>query len=57
MLDKQIIDNVFQKISKMQLENSISINSMKTFLPLIKMLYGKNNKNLKEDCISKNYVY
>ncbi len=57
MIDKQIIDNVFQKISKMQLENSISINSMKTFLPLIKMLYGKNNKNLKEDCISKNYIY
>ena len=57
MLDKQIIDYVFQKIAKMQLEKSISINSVKTFLPLIKILYGKNNYNLKEDYISKNYIY
>ena len=57
LLDKDIIDYVFQKIAKMQLEKNINIDSFDIYIPLIEILYGKNNLNLKYDKLAKNYIY
>ena len=57
LLNKDIIDYVFQKIAKMQLETNITIDSFDIYIPLIEILYGKNNLNLKYDKLAKNYIY
>ena len=57
LLNKDIIDYVFQKIAKMQLEQTLTIDSFNIYLSLIEILYGKNNLNWKKDYIAKNYIY
>ena len=57
LLNKDIIDYVFQKISLIQLEKKLTIDSFKIYLPLIEILYGKNKLNNKCDIIAKNYIY
>ena len=57
LLDKNIIDYVFQKIAKLQLEQTLTIDTFNIYLPLIEILYGKNTLNLKYDLIAKNYIY
>ena len=57
LLNKDIIDYVFQKISLLQLEEKLTITSFNTFIPLIEILYGKNELNIKREEIAKNYIY
>ena len=57
LLNKDIIDYVFQKISKLQLEEKLTITSFNIFIPLIEILYGKNELNIKQEEIAKNYIY
>ena len=57
LLNKDIIDYVFQKISKLQLEDKLTITSFNIFIPLIEILYGKNELNIKGEEIAKNYIY
>ena len=57
LLNKDILDYVFQKIAKMQLEQTLSIDSFNIYLSLIEILYGKNNLKYKNDYIAKNYIY
>ena len=57
LLNKDITDYVFQKIAKMQLEKTLTIDSFNIYVPLLEILYGKNNLNPQYDIIAKNYIY
>ena len=57
LLNKDIIDYAFQKISKLQLEEKLTITSFNIFIPLIEILYGKNELNIKHEEIAKSYIY
>ncbi len=57
LLNKDIIDYIFQKISKMQLEKTITLDSFNIYLPLIEILYGKNSSDFECNTIAKNYIF
>ena len=57
LLNKDIIDYIFQKISKMQLEKKLTIDSINIYIPLLRILYGENKLNIKRELIAKNYIY
>ena len=57
LLNKDITDYVFQNISAMQLEQKLNIKLFNIYIPLLEILYGKNNYGLKSEYIAKNYIY